>query len=167
MRAQFCLARELKRVSSENEGGERGGPNPGKLVPPVKLQINPFSPRGITIRRSKFLPLFLEGIKRAEIFGFGSSAGEERKEEKKKERETRNSEKERKRGGRLSSGVNLGQIENSRGSTAQFVFLRLPGKMGGKKGEGEGRRDRWSIRFQNIGKRALSSPFSTPSVDKQ
>lgn len=112
----------------------------------------------------------MEGIKRAEIFGFGSSAGEERKEEKKKERETRNSEKERKRGGRFSSGVNLGQIENSRGSTAQFVFLRLPGKMGGRKekgrGEERGRGDRWSIRFQNIGKRALSSPFSTPSVDK-
>ena len=83
----------------------------------------------------------MEGIKRAEVFGFGSSAGEERKEEKKKERETRNSEKERKRGGRLNSGVNLGQIENSRGSTAQFVFLRLPGKMGGRKEKGRGELD--------------------------
>lgn len=75
---------------------------------------------------------------------------------KKEKREIR---KRRKRAGRLSSGVNLGQIENSRGSTAQFVFLRLPEKMG-RKG---GRSDRWSIRFRRSGNgdfhRVLNSKY--------
>lgn len=145
MRAQFCLAPELKRVSSENEGEGGRRQNPSKLVPPVKLQINPFSPRGITIEQSKFLlplPLF-GGIKRVDIRFRISRA-------KKEKREIR---KRRKRAGRLSSGVNLGQIENSRGSTAQFVFLRLPEKMGRR-----GREERPLVDpFQKIGKRGLSS----------